>query len=116
MSVTIYHNPRCSKSRQTLTLLEERGIEADVVKYLTTPLSIDTLKVLYAQLGYASPRDMMRIKEDIYKSLNLGANDVTDQQLFEAMAENPKLIERPIVVANDKAAMGRPPEQVLTIL
>ncbi|RXJ71455.1 arsenate reductase (glutaredoxin) [Veronia nyctiphanis] len=116
MSVTIYHNPRCSKSRQTLALLEERNITPDVVKYLDTPPSVDALKTLFTQLNYDSPREMMRTKEDIYKSLNLGANTVTDEQLFEAMAANPKLIERPIVVANGKAAMGRPPEQVLDIL
>jgi arsenate reductase len=116
MSVTIYHNPRCSKSRQTLALLEENGITPDVVKYLEQTPSIDQLKVLLSQLGYSSARDMMRTKEAIYKELSLGEESVTEQQLFEAMAENPKLIERPIVVKGDKAAMGRPPEQVLSIL
>jgi arsenate reductase len=116
MSVTIYHNPRCSKSRQTLALLEENGITPDVVKYLEQTPSVDQLKVLLSQLGYSSARDMMRTKEAIYKELALGEESVTEQQLFEAMAENPKLIERPIVVKGDKAAMGRPPEQVLDIL
>ncbi|MGR5149746.1 arsenate reductase (glutaredoxin) [Photobacterium alginatilyticum] len=116
MSVTIYHNPRCSKSRQTLALLEENGITPDVVKYLEQTPSIDQLKVLLSQLGYSSARDMMRTKEAIYKELALGEESVTEQQLFEAMAENPKLIERPIVVKGEKAAMGRPPEQVLDIL
>ncbi|MGF1733327.1 arsenate reductase (glutaredoxin) [Photobacterium kasasachensis] len=116
MSVTIYHNPRCSKSRQTLALLEENGITPDVVKYLEQTPSVDQLKVLLSQLGYSSARDMMRTKEAIYKELSLGEESVTEQQLFEAMAENPKLIERPIVVKGDKAAMGRPPEQVLDIL
>ncbi|GAB3527812.1 arsenate reductase (glutaredoxin) [Photobacterium alginatilyticum] len=116
MSVTIYHNPRCSKSRQTLALLEENGITPDVVKYLEQTPSVDQLKVLLSQLGYSSARDMMRTKEAIYKELALGEESVTEQQLFEAMAENPKLIERPIVVKGDKAAMGRPPEQVLSIL
>ncbi|KKD62082.1 arsenate reductase [Grimontia sp. AD028] len=114
MSVTIYHNSRCSKSRQTLALLEEKGIQPDVVAYLETPPSADTLKTLLEQLGFDSPRQMMRTKEAIYKELQLA--DATDEQLIQAMVENPKLIERPIVVANGKAAMGRPPENVLTIL
>ncbi|NGN98618.1 arsenate reductase (glutaredoxin) [Grimontia sp. S25] len=114
MSVTIYHNSRCSKSRQTLALLEEKGIQPDVVAYLETPPSADTLKTLLEQLGFDSPRQMMRTKEAIYKELQLA--DATDEQLILAMVENPKLIERPIVVANGKAAMGRPPENVLTIL
>ncbi|CZF80416.1 Arsenate reductase [Grimontia celer] len=114
MSVTIYHNSRCSKSRQTLALLEEKGIQPDVVAYLETPPSADTLRTLLGQLGFDSPRQMMRTKEAIYKELQLA--DATDEQLIQAMVENPKLIERPIVVANGKAAMGRPPENVLTIL
>ncbi|WP_281544012.1 arsenate reductase (glutaredoxin) [Grimontia sp. SpTr1] len=114
MSVTIYHNSRCSKSRQTLALLEEKGIQPDVVAYLETPPSADTIKSLLEQLGFDSPRQMMRTKEAIYKELQLA--DATDEQLIQAMVENPKLIERPIVVANGKAAMGRPPENVLTIL
>lgn len=114
MSVTIYHNSRCSKSRQTLALLEEHGITPDVVAYLDTPPSAETIKTLQAQLGFDSPRQMMRTKEDLYKELQLA--DASDEQLILAMVKNPKLIERPIVVANGKAAMGRPPENVLTIL
>lgn len=116
MSVSIYHNPRCSKSRQTLALLEEKGITPEVIKYLETPLSVDQLKTVYAQLGLSSVRDMMRTKESIYKELSLGDESVTDEQLFEAMIENPKLIERPIVIKGDAARLGRPPEQVLEIL
>ncbi|MDX1304429.1 arsenate reductase (glutaredoxin) [Photobacterium sp.] len=116
MSVTIYHNPRCSKSRQTLALIEEQGIAPEIVKYLDDTPTADELKGLFAKLGYSSVRDMMRIKEDTYKELALGEDSVTDDQLFNAMAANPKLIERPIVVNGDKAAMGRPPEQVLDIL
>ncbi|HIF9379316.1 TPA: arsenate reductase (glutaredoxin) [Photobacterium damselae] len=116
MSVTIYHNPRCSKSRQTLALLEEQGVTPNVVKYLDTPPSIDALKALFTQLGFALVRDMMRTKEDIYKELNLGDASITDEQLFEAMHSHPKLIERPIVVNNNQAAMGRPPENVLSVL
>lgn len=116
MSVVIYHNPRCSKSRQTLELLEQNGVTPEVVKYLDTPLNVDELKALYAQLGFSSVREMMRTKEDVYKELGLGEASVSDEKLFEAMAQNPKLFERPVVVANGKAKIGRPPEQVLDIL
>ncbi|EIU6819780.1 arsenate reductase (glutaredoxin) [Vibrio parahaemolyticus] len=116
MSVVIYHNPRCSKSRQTLELLEQNGVTPEVVKYLDTPLNVDELKALYAQLGFSSVREMMRTKEDVYKELGLGEASVSDEQLFKAMAQNPKLFERPVVVANGKAKIGRPPEQVLDIL
>jgi arsenate reductase (glutaredoxin) len=116
MSVTIYHNPRCSKSRQTLALIEEKGITPTIIKYLDETPSENELKALFAKLGYASVRDMMRTKEDTYKTLALGENTVTDEQLFTAMSQNPKLIERPIVVNGEKAAMGRPPESVLDIL
>ena len=114
MSVIIYHNPRCSKSRQTLALLEENNVSPTIVKYLETPPTADTLKELYAQLDVSSVRDMMRVKEEAYKTLQL--DDANDEELFSAMAENPKLIERPIVVSNGKARHGRPPEQVLDIL
>ena len=116
MSVTIYHNPRCSKSRQTLALIEEQGVAPEIVKYLDDTPTAGELKGLFAKLGYHSVRDMMRTKEDVYKELSLGEDGVTEEQLFNAMAANPKLIERPIVVNGDKAAMGRPPEQVLDIL
>ena len=101
MSVVIYHNPRCSKSRQTLALLEEKNIQLEIVKYLESPLSIPELKTLYSQLNLPDVRAMMRTKEDIYKELNLA--NVSDEQLFEAMSKNPKLIERPIVVKNGQA-------------
>ena len=116
MSVTIYHNPRCSKSRQTLALLEEKGITPTIVKYLDETPSAEQIQTLLDQLGYSSAREMMRTKEALYKELALGGADITEQQLIEAMAANPKLIERPIVVNGDRAAMGRPPEQVLDIL
>lgn len=116
MSVIIYHNPRCSKSRQTLELLTQKGIEPQIIKYLDDTPSVEALQQLFQQLGLNEVRDMMRTKEDIYKQLNLAAAQVTDQQLFEAMAAHPKLIERPIVVANGQARHGRPPEQVLEIL
>lgn len=114
MSVVIYHNPRCSKSRETLALVEAQGIEPQVVKYLDTPLSVTELKQLFSQLELADVRAMMRTKEAIYKELEL--TQASDDALFEAMAANPILIERPIVVANGKAKHGRPPEQVLEIL
>ncbi|WP_394127686.1 arsenate reductase (glutaredoxin) [Vibrio hepatarius] len=114
MSVVIYHNPRCSKSRQTLALLEEKGIQPEIIKYLDSAPSVEQLKELMSQLELTDVRDMMRTKEDIYKELELKTAD--DETLFKAMSENPKLIERPIVVANGKAKHGRPPEQVLDIL
>lgn len=113
--VTIYHNPRCSKSRQTLQLLEQQGAEIDVVEYLKQPLSAATLQQLIKALGLRSARELMRTKEDIYKELKLA--DVSDEDaLLEAMVAHPKLIERPIVVVGDSARLGRPPEQVLEIL
>ncbi len=116
MSVTIFHNPRCSKSRQTLALIEEKGIQPEVVNYLNTPPTVEKLKEIFGQLELESVRAMMRTKEDIYKELQLADPALTDDQLFQAMSEHPKLIERPIVVSNGKAKHGRPPEQVLDIL
>lgn len=113
--VTIYHNPRCSKSRETLTLLEQNGIEPQVVLYLETPPDAATLKSLLAMLGLGSPRQLMRTKEALYKDLNL-ASESRDEALIAAMVNNPKLIERPIVVKNGQARIGRPPESVLEIL
>ncbi len=115
MSVTIYHNPRCSKSRQTLALLEEKGIAPVVVLYLETPPDTALLAGIIAKLGLASARDLMRRGEAVYKDLDL--KSVTDETaLIRAMAEHPILIERPIVLANDQARLGRPPESVLEIL
>lgn len=116
MSVVIYHNPRCSKSRETMALLEEKGITPIVVKYLDETPSVTELKTLFSQLGFNSVRDMMRTKETEYKEQGLDDSSVTDEQLFEAMAQTAKLIERPIVVHNNQAKIGRPPEQVLDIL
>lgn len=114
--VTIYHNPRCTKSRETLALLEQHGIKPQVVLYLDTPPSVATLKELLQQLGFSDARQLMRTKEDLYKILNLEDKALTQDQLLQAMSENPKLIERPIVVYQGKARIGRPPEQVLEIL
>lgn len=115
MTVTIYHNPRCSKSRQTLALLEERGLKPQVVEYLKTPPTAAELADILAKLGL-KPRQLMRRNEEPYGALNLDDPAKSDQALIRAMVENPVLIERPIVVANGKAAVGRPPESVLAIL
>jgi arsenate reductase len=115
MSVTIYHNPRCSKSRQTLALLEEKGITPDVVLYLETPPDSAKLTDIVAKLGLSSARDLMRRGEAAYKEQDL--KNVTDETaLIQAMANTPILIERPIVINGDKARLGRPPESVLEIL
>ena len=111
----IYHNPRCSKSRQTLQLLREEGIEPTIVEYLKTPLNEQQISTLISQLGFTSARELMRTKEDIYKELEL-KNEQNEDKLIAAMAANPKLIERPIVENNGKAALGRPPENVLSVL
>ncbi len=115
MSTTIYHNPRCSKSRQTLQLLEERDIQPEVVKYLENPPDEATLKALLDMLGL-EPRELMRQKETEYKELGLDNPNLDHDALIRAMVEHPKLIERPIVVKDGKAALGRPPEDVLEIL
>lgn len=113
--VTIYHNPRCSKSRETLSLLQDNGVEPQVVLYLETPPDAQTLKSLLQMLGMSSPRELMRTKDDLYKALNL-ADETRNEALIAAMVDNPKLIERPIVIKNGQARIGRPPEAVLEIL
>ncbi|PCI21671.1 MAG: arsenate reductase (glutaredoxin) [Piscirickettsiaceae bacterium] len=115
MSIKIYHNPRCSKSRQTLQLLEEKGIQPDIIEYLKQAPSKAELESVLALLAL-KPRDLMRKGEAVYKELGLADNSLSDDQLVTAMIENPILIERPIVLANGKAAIGRPPESVLEIL
>lgn len=115
-AVSIYHNPRCSKSRETLSLLKTNGVEPEVVLYLETPPDAATIKTLLSQLGFASARELMRQKEDLYKELNLADSALSEEQLIQAMVDNPKLIERPIVLANGQARIGRPPESVLEIL
>ncbi len=112
--VTIYHNPRCSKSRQTLELLQKNNIEPEIVEYLKTPPNAAELQDILAKLNL-SAEQLMRKKETVYKELGLaGIND--EDELITAMINNPKLIERPIVISGDKAAIGRPPEAVLDIL
>ncbi len=121
--VKIYHNPRCSKSRETLNLLKENGVEPEVVLYLETPADAATLRDLLAtlrdllkMLGMNSARELMRQKEDLYKELNLADSSLSEGALVQAMVDNPLLMERPIVVANGKARIGRPPELVLEIV
>jgi len=113
--VTIYHNPRCSKSRQTLEMLRDQGIEPTIVEYLTTPPSAKDLQQILKMLG-KTPREIMRKGETIYSELQLDNLQLTDKQLLQALAEYPILIERPIVIANHQAVIGRPPENILEIL
>jgi arsenate reductase len=115
LSIKIYHNPRCSKSRQTLQLLEENGVQPNVVEYLKETPSKAELELVLNLLSL-DPRDLMRKGETVYKELNLKDESLNRDQLVAAMLENPILIERPIVLANGKAAIGRPPESVLEIL
>ncbi|GLP94770.1 arsenate reductase (glutaredoxin) [Paraferrimonas sedimenticola] len=110
----IYHNPRCSKSRQTLELVREHAQSVEVIEYLKTPPTEEALKQLLSMLSL-SPRELMRTKEAEYKDQGLAQVD-DEQALIQAMLDTPKLIERPIVVVADKAAIGRPPENVLTLL
>jgi len=105
--VTIWHNPRCTKSREALKELEARNLECEVIKYLDNPPSKDELKVLLEMLGFESVREWMRTKEAIYKELGL-KNETDEEKLLEAMAEHPKLIERPVVIVGQKAIIARP--------
>ncbi|MCO4756616.1 MAG: arsenate reductase (glutaredoxin) [Oceanospirillaceae bacterium] len=113
--VIIYHNPRCSKSRQTLALLEERGIEPAIVKYLEETPSAEELKSVLAKLGI-SARDLLRKKEAEYKEAGLDDTNLNEDQVIAKMIEFPRLIERPIVIKGDAARIGRPPESVLEIV
>jgi arsenate reductase (glutaredoxin) len=115
MPVVIYHNPRCSKSRETLALIEKNGIKPTVIEYLKTPPSMGELREILGKLKLR-PRELMRKKEPPYAALNLNNEQLSDDALIKAMVENPVLIERPIVVNGAKAALGRPPEAVTVIL
>ncbi len=114
MAIQIFHNPRCSKSRQTLALLEENGVDPEVIEYLTTPPTAAELDTILTKLG-KEPLELMRKGEDEFKALVKG-KDLNREEMIALMVENPKLIERPIVVNADKAAIGRPPEAVLEVL
>ncbi len=114
-NIQIWHNPRCSKSRNALKFLEEEGIDAQVVKYLDVPHTKEEIKSLIKMLGLDSARELMRTKEEIYKTLDLKNVD-DEEKLIEAMVNNPKLIERPIVIKDDKAAIGRPIENIIDLV
>lgn len=114
-TLTIYHNPRCSKSRQTLQLLIDAKADVTIVEYLKTPLNEAQITKILSLLDI-EPRALMRTKETEYKELNLSDEALTKEQLIAAMIATPKLIERPIVVSNDRACIGRPPENVLALL
>lgn len=111
---TIYHNPRCSKSRQTLQLLEDNGVEPEVVLYLEQPPTRAQLITLLSKLKL-SPRELLRKGEDEYKALDLANPELEDEELLDAMVAHPKLIERPIVVRGERAVLGRPPENILKL-
>lgn len=115
MAVVIYHNPRCTKSRETLALINAKGLKPRVIEYLKTPPTASELKGLLKKLRM-SPRELMRTKEAVYAKLRLDNAALSDDALIKAMVENPVLIERPIVVNGAKAALGRPPEAVKGIL
>ncbi len=115
MALKIYHNPRCSKSRQTLQLLKDNNLEPEVVKYLETPPSAAELEEILELLGL-EPRELMRRKEKEYKAQGLDDPNLSREALIQAMVEHPRLIERPIVIKDGRAVIGRPPEKVLELL
>lgn len=116
MSIIIYHNPRCSKSRETLALLENQGVKPVIELYLQKQYSVPELQALADKLGIQDIRQMMRVKDELYKTLELGNPALTNADLLKAISEHSALLERPIVVNGDKAKIGRPPESVLAIL
>lgn len=111
----ILHNPRCSKSRKTLALIEQAGVEPEVVLYLETPPAADELDEILGKLGL-EPMELVRRGEEIYKELGLGGRELSRQELIDLMVAHPKLIERPIVIAGERAVLGRPPENVTELL
>jgi arsenate reductase (glutaredoxin) len=115
MTVTIYHNPSCSKSRQTLEIIKKQGIEPIIIEYLKVTPTKDKIQEILTILGYA-PRDLMRKKESIYTEYKLDDSSLSDDILINFMVQNPILIERPIIICNNKIAIGRPPEKVLEII
>ena len=115
MSTKIYHNPRCSKSRQTLELLQDKGIETEIIEYLNTPPDTETLNKILTGLGM-EPRDLIRKGQDEYKALGLDDENLSKEALIKAMIENPILIERPIVITTKGIAIGRPIDNVIEIL
>ena len=114
-TATIFHNPRCSKSRNSLAILNEQGLEPEIRLYLEDPPSAEELTSILAMLDI-SARDLLRKGESDYKTLNLANPDISETEIIKAMTEYPKLIERPIVIKDGKAAIGRPPETILDLL
>jgi len=115
MPITIYHNPRCTKSRLSLALLNEKGFKPTIIEYLNHPPDHETLKSILTKLGI-SARELMRTNEQAYKDAKLDAPELTEDQLIDAMISQPVLIERPIVIHGNKAVIGRPPENILEII
>lgn len=113
--ITLYHNPRCSKSRDALALLEQHGQPFQVIEYLKTPLDAATLSTLLTKLGLTA-REIMRSKEEAYQQLGLAESSLTEQQLIDAIVAHPRLLERPIAVSGEKAAIGRPLANIAAIL
>ncbi|TNE48938.1 MAG: arsenate reductase (glutaredoxin) [Deltaproteobacteria bacterium] len=111
----IWHNPRCSKSRQTLQLLQDNGVEPTVKKYLDDPPSVEQLDEVLSLLGM-EPKELVRTKEAVFKELGLGKSELSREEWLKVMVENPKLLERPVVIHEQQAAVGRPPENVLALL
>ena len=115
MSITIWHNPRCSKSRQTLKILNDLGLAPRIIEYLKTPPQTDELRDVLHRLRM-SPRDLMRTREAPWRDLGLDNSDLADDALIEAMHEHPVLIERPVVLSDDRAVLARPPDRVLELV
>jgi len=115
MTIKIYHNPKCSKSRKTLALLADRGLDLQIVKYLEDPPDERELAALVTRMGIAA-RDILRASEPEFETLALDRQDLSDAEILRAIAANPILLQRPIVVCNDRARIGRPPEAVLEII
>ena len=113
--VTVWHNPRCTKSREGVSIVNESGFENEIVKYLDEKPSVKELKAIFKMLGFSSVREWMRTKEAIYKELNL-KEEQDEEKLFLAMAEHPKLIERPVIIKDDKAIIGRPSSAITEFL
>ena len=113
---TLFHNPRCSKSRQTLALLEENKVAFEIIEYLNSPPTAEEIESILAKLNFNSPHDLIRTKESLYKELGISSFKDDRVKLLNTMVENPQLIERPIFITGKKAAIGRPPESVLELL
>jgi len=114
--ITIWHNPRCGKSRDGLKLLDEKGVKYELFEYLKQPISIQDIKNLISMLGISDVREMLRTKEKEYKELHLDDSEKTQEDIIYTVMKNPKLIERPIVIKDNKAVIGRPIENIIELL